>query len=321
MFGIRKRIRKLIITGVLVTFTGVGFNAIKEYQNIQKMATKNIINNDSMVLNSVNSVKNIILKKNSKIVGDNKDNDNDNNNNNQSTEYLVEINNNGEYENISFIADNIGDKTSVIVNNNLPFFKENLLKINESFENYSDLDDKGRTRSAIALLSFNRMPYKIQMVKGKEKLIKIKRVARLSTTPSGWKQADYQFVDGGHLYNRSHLIGYQLASENDNLKNLITGTRQLNVEGMLPYENLVADYINKTKEKDKNGKVSFKSNHVLYRVSPIYKDNELVPRGVLMEGKSIEDNQVQFCVFVPNTQKNVNINYSTGDSVENLPSN
>lgn len=123
-------------------------------------------------------------------------------------------------------------------------------------------------------------------------------------TPTGWVNHSYDFVDGGYLYNRCHLIGFQLAGENANEKNLITGTRAMNVDGMLPFENMVADYVKET------------GNHVLYRVTPIFKGNDLVASGVLMEAKSVEDNGegVQFCVYCYNAQNGVTIDYATGDN-------
>ena len=122
--------------------------------------------------------------------------------------------------------------------------------------------------------------------------------------PTGWLTARYDCVEGKYLYNRCHLIGYQLTAENANEKNLITGTRYMNVEGMLPFENMVADYIKET------------GNHVLYRVTPIFKENNLVASGVQMEAKSVEDNGkgVLFNVYVYNNQPGIEINYLTGDS-------
>ena len=114
----------------------------------------------------------------------------------------------------------------------------------------------------------------------------------------------YDNVDGKYLYNRCHLIGYQLTAENANVKNLITGTRYLNVQGMLPFENLTADYIKET------------GNHVLYRVTPVFEGDNLVASGVLMEGESAEDDgeAIQFCVYVYNVQPGIIIDYATGDS-------
>ena len=127
-----------------------------------------------------------------------------------------------------------------------------------------------------------------------------------SVHPTGWVQAEYSFVDGGSLYNRCHLIGFQLTGENANEENLITGTRYLNVEGMLPFENLVADYIKET------------GNHVLYRVTPLFEGDNLVASGVEMEALSVEDegDGVSFHVYVYNVQPGVEIDYATGESWE-----
>ena len=122
--------------------------------------------------------------------------------------------------------------------------------------------------------------------------------------PSGWINKEYDNVDGGYLYNRCHLIGYQLSNENANEKNLITGTRYMNTEGMLPFENEVADYIKET------------SNHVLYRVTPIFEGDNLVASGVQIEAKSVEDNGEGICfnVYCYNVQPGITIDYKTGES-------
>ena len=122
--------------------------------------------------------------------------------------------------------------------------------------------------------------------------------------PTGWHTIRYSFINGRYLYNRCHLIGYQLTGENANPKNLITGTRYLNVDGMLPFENMVADYVKET------------GNHVLYRVTSVFKGNELVARGVLMEAESVEDHGVgiMFNVYCYNNQPGVDIDYATGES-------
>lgn len=124
--------------------------------------------------------------------------------------------------------------------------------------------------------------------------------------PTGWHSVQYDFVDGKSLYNRCHLIGWQLSGENDNERNLITGTRYMNVDGMLPFENMIADYVKET------------GNHVLYRVTPIFVDDELVARGVRMEGYSVEDegDGVCFDVYAFNVQPGVTIDYATGDNWE-----
>lgn len=130
------------------------------------------------------------------------------------------------------------------------------------------------------------------------------REAISNIKPTGWHTVKYDIVDGKYLYNRCHLIGYQLTAENANEKNLITGTRYMNVEGMLPFENKVAEYIEKT------------GNHVLYRVSPIFEGSNLVASGLQMEAESVEDRGegIMFNVYVYNNQPQIKIDYATGDS-------
>lgn len=176
----------------------------------------------------------------------------------------------------------------VVIHNNIPFFTEDELTT-VAFETYSDLDDLGRCGTAYANICKDTMP-----TKKREKIGMIK--------PSGWKTVKYNNIDGNYLYNRCHLIGYQLSAENANEKNLITGTRYLNVSGMLPFENIVADYVNETE------------NHVLYRVTPIYHQDNLVADGVLMEARSVEDDALEFCVYCYNVQPGIQIDYHTGDS-------
>lgn len=174
----------------------------------------------------------------------------------------------------------------VAVNNNVPFFSDADLT-DVSFESYGDLDALGRCSVAYASVGTDTMPT--------EKRGNIGQVK-----PTGWHTVKYVFVDGKYLYNRCHLIGYQLTSENANEKNLITGTRYLNVQGMLPFENMTADYVKETE------------NHVLYRVTPVFEGNNLVAAGVLMEAESVEDKGegVEFCVFVYNAQPGVTIDYA-----------
>lgn len=176
----------------------------------------------------------------------------------------------------------------VVINENVPFFTESDFT-EEAFESYSDLDELGRCGAAFANVGKETMPTE---ERGQIGMIK----------PSGWQTVKYDCVDGKYLYNRCHLIGYQLSAENANEKNLITGTRYLNVSGMLPFENKVADYIKET------------GNHVLYRVTPIYQDKNLVASGVLMEAQSVEDDTVKFCVYCYNVQPDVQIDYATGKS-------
>ena len=186
------------------------------------------------------------------------------------------------------------DKPYVYINNNIPNFKEEEYTT-KSFERYSELDALGRCGVAYANICKEIMPKKNE-----------KRESISDVKPSGWKNVKYQnIIDGGYLYNRCHLIGWQLAGENANKLNLITGTRYMNVEGMLPFENLVNDYIAKNQ-----------NNHVLYRVTPIFKENNLVANGVQMEASSVEDKgkEIQFNVYVYNVQPGIEINYATGGS-------
>ena len=161
----------------------------------------------------------------------------------------------------------------------------------QSFESYSPLDSLGRCGAAFACLGQDLMP-----TEDRESISEVH--------PSGWVQAFYDFVDGEALFNRCHLIGFQLTGENANERNLITGTRYLNVEGMLPFENMVADYIKET------------GNHVLYRVTPVFQGDELVARGVVMEALSVEDEGEGICfhIYAYNNQPGVTIDYATGES-------
>lgn len=182
------------------------------------------------------------------------------------------------------------DSPYVIVNNNEPFFTENDMTA-DSFEYYGELDELGRCTVAYASIGKDLMPTE-------------KRGSIGSVKPTGWHTVKYDIVDGKYLYNRCHLIGYQLTAENANKNNLITGTRYLNVDGMLLFENMVADYIKET------------NNHVLYRVTPIFTGDNLLADGVLMEAESVEDNGegISYNVFCYNVQPGVKIDYVTGDS-------
>ena len=192
---------------------------------------------------------------------------------------------------ISFSLDAIPkfrDEPYVYINNNKPDFKEEELTT-KPFEKYSELDTLGRCGVAYANICKELMPTE---KRGEIGMIK----------PSGWQISKYDFIDGKYLYNRCHLIGFQLAGENANPKNLITGTRYLNVTGMLPFENEVAEYV-KTKKK-----------HVLYRVTPIFKGRNLVASGVQIEAMSVEDKGKSVCfnVYVYNAQPKIEIDYETG---------
>lgn len=182
-------------------------------------------------------------------------------------------------------------KAYTSVNGNVPYFSAAELTT-QSFETYSDLDSLGRCGVTYACIGKDLMPTE---ERGSIGMVK----------PTGWHTVRYDdLVDGKYLYNRCHLIGYQLTGENANTKNLITGTRYLNIEGMLPFENMVADYIQET------------NNHVLYRVTPIFEGNNLLANGVLMEGYSVEDKGagVSYCVFAYNVQPGIEIDYATGES-------
>jgi len=182
----------------------------------------------------------------------------------------------------------------VVINDNIPFFTEDEIT-SVAFENFSMLDSLGRCGVATASVGQELMPSE-------------DRGSISSVTPSGWEcdgvsnNNTYDFVENGYIYNRCHLIGFQLTGENANEKNLITGTRYLNIRGMLPFEDMVADYVKETE------------NHVMYRVTPIFGEYDLVASGVLIEGWSVEDegDGICFCVYAYNVQPGVEINYRNG---------
>lgn len=198
----------------------------------------------------------------------------------QTTTHGVELSNLPAYSGIPYVA----------LNNNIPTFTSDQL-VTTSYERYSELDALRRCGVAIACIGVDLMP-----TEDRESISSVK--------PSGWQSVQYDIVDGKHLYNRCHLIGFQLSGENANNKNLITGTRYMNVDGMLPFENMIADYVKETK------------NHVLFRVTPIFVGNELVARGVQMEAYSVEDQGDGICfnVYVYNVQPGITIDYMTGKS-------
>lgn len=195
---------------------------------------------------------------------------------------------------VNYDLSNIPDydgKAYVELNGNMPELSESEKTYSESFEEYGKLDSLGRCTYAVSCIGKDLMPTE-------------KRGSIGSVKPSGWHISKYDFVDGKYLYNRCHLIGYQLTAENANERNLITGTRYLNVEGMLPFENDVADYIEIT------------NNHVYYKVTPIFEGNNLVANGVQMQAYSVEDNGqgISFNVYCYNVQPGVAIDYATGDN-------
>lgn len=194
-------------------------------------------------------------------------------------------------ETVNDVPEFNGKDAYVEINGNVPDFNDSDL-VTESYEYYSELDSLGRCGIVMACIGIDIMPTEERGEIGQIK-------------PVGWHTIKYDIVDGKYLYNRCHLIGYQLTGENANPNNLITGTRYLNVEGMLPFENMVAEYVSNTE------------NHVIYRVTPIYDDDCLVARGLQMEAKSVEDNGkgIEFNVYVYNNQPGISINYYNGESV------
>lgn len=188
---------------------------------------------------------------------------------------------------VEYVPDFSGEPY-VFIGNSKPDFENTTTN---SYETYAPLDELGRCGTAEACVGIDLMPTE-------------ERGSIGSVKPSGWQSAKYDCVDGKYLYNRCHLIGYQLSGENANKQNLITGTRYMNVEGMLPFENLVADYVKETE------------NHVLYRVTPFFEGENLVASGVQLEAKSVEDQGEGVCfnVYVYNCQPGVVIDYATGES-------
>ena len=185
-----------------------------------------------------------------------------------------------------------GDAAYAVLNDNIPEFSESD-RVTTAYEYYSELDSLGRCGYTMACVGQEIMPTEERGSIGQVK-------------PTGWHTVKYDFVDGKYLYNRCHLLGYQLTGENANKKNLITGTRYMNVQGMLPFENMVADYVKET------------GNHVLYRVTPVFEGDNLVASGVQMEAWSVEDQGEGICfnVYVYNAEPGVTIDYFTGVSCE-----
>lgn len=195
-----------------------------------------------------------------------------------------------EYNKVVNIIPPYSGQAYVSINNNTPFFKSYEI-IPGAFEYYASLDELGRCDVCFASVSEDVMPTQ-------------KRESISSVIPTGWINKKYDNISGEYLYNRSHLIGFQLTGENANNRNLITGTRYMNVDGMLPIENMVDDYVESS------------DNRVLYRVTPVFKDNNLVADGVIMEGYSLEDDgkELSFCVYCYNVQPGIYIDYKTGES-------
>ena len=212
------------------------------------------------------------------------------------TESAVSLREETDNNSFEFRLENIPEYSGspyLVLNENVPLFTENE-KNTIPFAKYSELDELGRCGVAFANISPDTIPTEERGTIG-------------DVQPSGWHTVKYNdLIDGNYLYNRCHLIGYQLAGENDNPKNLITGTRYLNVQGMLPFENSVYDYVQAT------------GNHVLYRVTPVFKEDNLVASGVTIEAYSVEDEGAGICfyVFVYNVQPGIIIDYLNGESME-----
>jgi len=202
-----------------------------------------------------------------------------------------------EYDRLMELLPKYSNSPYVVINDNKPFFKDYEI-IKGSFEYYSNLDDLGRCGVCMASVGDDLMPTE-------------KRESISSVKPTGWINKAYDWVDGGYIYNRCHLIGFQLTGENANKRNLITGTRTMNVAGMLPFENMVANYVDKT------------DNNVVYRVTPVFTGDNLVADGVLLEGYFIDEDKkgLSFCVYCYNVESGVVIDYKTGDNYEagNVP--
>lgn len=214
------------------------------------------------------------------------DNENKTNNIENNTNLVAQT----SYSSVSDIPEYTGE-ICVTINDNKPYFSQSNYTTT-AFEKYSELDALGRCGVAYANICKETMP-----PKGDE------RGDISSVRPTGWKQTK---IDGEYLYNRCHLIAYSLSDEDANKQNLITGTRYFNVQGMLPMEKQVLEYMNKNKD-----------NHVLYRVTPVFKGENLLATGVEMEAYSVEDNgKLSFNVFVYNVQPGANLNYATGEVIK-----
>ena len=301
-----KKMKKLFITFLIsqfVCFVGVGITApetleienndIGQSESIE--ANKEQEKDNNIDLGQNNEVEDNNIEQSEEInntVNTNKEQEKDNNTEQKPNDNKnVQLSLNGENKNIKVSSiPKYSGSPYIAINNNVPFFSDNDLSLN-SYEKYSDLDKLGRCGVAVANIGKDIMPTE-------------ERGSIGSVKPTGWHTVKYDGIDGNYLYNRAHLIGYQLTGENANTKNLITGTRYMNVSGMLPFENMVADYVKET------------NNHVLYRVTPIFENNNLLASGVLIEAKSVEDNGkgILFNVYCYNVQPNIEINYANGES-------
>lgn len=275
----RKAVKKwLVIFGVMV-FLAVGLISTKE--DSRSGANKSVVTDVSIAEETVEETE-ITTEENTEESTEESTAD-ESGTDKSGTEESFDLSSIPEYSGNPYVA----------INDNVPYFTDAERKeAKTSYERYSDLDKLGRCGVCVASVGQDIMPTE-------------ERGSIGSVKPTGWKTVKYNgVVDGNYLYNRCHLIGYQLTGENANTKNLITGTRYLNIEGMLPFENMVADYVKET------------GNHVLYRVTPVFDGNNLVTSGVIIEAESIEDSGdgILFNVYAYNVQPGITIDYATGDS-------
>ena len=271
----------LLLAGIMTKVLGTQGFDVKEYVNIE-----NIVYADTLE-DRFNAVMDSIFESGTEYFLQLTDKNEPNENETPETVFIGEIT---AWDGITKIPVYDGDAW-VPLNENVPFFKIDEITT-ESYEFYPELDSLGRCGQTVANIGYDLMP-----TEKREEIGMIK--------PTGWHTVKYpELIKDRYLYNRCHLIGFQLSGENANEKNLITGTRYLNIEGMLDHENLIAEYVRKTK------------NHVLYRVTPIFAGNDLVCRGVEMEAVSVEDNGkgVNFHIFAYNVQPGITIDYRTGES-------
>jgi len=294
-----EQLNKFLVIAIIasvVSFFGIGITAppveeTNEINNIVSENIKNVIDDENINVQDGNQIGENVENENAISEENNSEVDNDISNESVSNEekplkYALESQQKIDISKIPAYS----EKPYVAINNNIPYFTDSDMTT-VSYEYYSNLDDAKRCQVVVANIGKDIMPTEERGEIG-------------SIQPTGWQTVKYDNISGKYLYNRCHLIGYQLSGENANEKNLITGTRYLNVEGMFPFENMVADYVEET------------NNHVLYRVTPIFEgDNELAS-GVLMEAKSVEDNGkgILFNVYCYNVQPGININYKNGES-------
>jgi len=300
-----EQLNKFLVIAIIasvVSFFGIGITAppVEETNEINNIISENIKNVIDDENNNVQE-ENQILENKNEILGENVENVISGENNSEEDNNISDESVSNEEKPVKYALESqqkidvskipaYSEKPYVAINNNIPYFTDSDMTT-VSYEYYSNLDDAKRCQVVVANIGKDIMPTEERGEIG-------------SIQPTGWQTVKYDNISGKYLYNRCHLIGYQLSGENANEKNLITGTRYLNVEGMLPFENMVADYVEET------------NNHVLYRVTPIFEGDNKLASGVLMEAKSVEDNGkgIVFNVYCYNVQPGININYENGES-------